>query len=1047
MLFLLALRLTPAIISLQVRLWLCFCANKDRMSEKKEHFILLIAASVLITFCPDSANAIQTDQAQAFIGQDMHLSGEKLISYLKNNNEHILVFEKDFSLSIGASQFSSDKAVLWLKNEQFELRGTKFNTLSCQAYLEGSIKNKKNKPAKTTDITEQIIKPGQATFIRFTVTGEVFVTTDDKQQKDPAGSVLYSRAMKATKPLQSQYVQTPKFVLPKETAQQRKPAAIENKTDVAKKPAAVKAKQVIKKPIIVKEKGPEFIYPVNFAPLGKVKPQIETSKLPDDTQAITVIGRLYVWQKQDQTGRLLELQADNAVIFSSKQTEEKKEQSENLPAGSDISSIYLNGDVVITEGQRTIRADEVFYDFRRKKAIAINAVMRNFDAKRKIPIYLRAAKLQQLSQSKFSANNVTVTSSEFYEPQLCLTAADIIVTDTTAIDEQLDQLNDSSIDIQMKDVKINAYGKTIAHWPVMRSNMQRPDIPLKGIRIGSDSIWGTSVETRWHLSRLLGLREPEDTESTVNLDYFSDRGFGAGADVEYERENYFGKFNSYIINDHGEDELGRHSSRENLDPQQDLRGRIRFQHRHFLDYNWQLTTELNYASDENFLEQYYRGEFNTDKEPETLIHLKRLEDNWAVSILGKARLNNFSDKLEELPSFEFHLTGESLFDDMITLYSDTQISRFRQRVGDGHTTLMDQDEFSFAWQRVELDMPLLFRGQAGRSWIPSWLKVVPFVAGNFGYDDRSGFNRTLVDGTETGSFGDDKVFLGETGVRLATQFWKVYPNVKSQLWDLNKLRHIIEPKITAVTYTHSDSAIEQRDILNFGLSQRLQTKRPVKDKEQTVDWMRLDLDFTVVKDSSHDAGNTGPDRFMWNKPMVPPTVLSAPGIFNGDLANSLHRFENFGPRRNYFAADFLWRATDTTAVLSDLNYDTVSGVVQQFNIGFSRLVWPNLSYYIGSRYLRRVSVMDEEGSNAVTFAATYVLDPRYTIIFAQQFDFDYGTNMRSNITLIRQYQRMYWGLTFSADGSIDRRSVVFSIWPQGLPELALGQRRYMNVAQ
>jgi hypothetical protein len=322
-------------------------------------------------------------------------------------------------------------------------------------------------------------------------------------------------------------------------------------------------------------------------------------------------------------------------------------------------------------------------------------------------------------------------------------------------------------------------------------------------------------------------------------------------------------------------------------------------------------------------------------------------------------------------------------------------------------------------------------------------KIVPFVAETFGYDDRSGFRRSLVDGSNVGSFGEDKVWFGEAGIRVSSQYWKVYPDVKSRLWDLNQLRHIIKPELTAVLYEENDSVVKQHDTLNVGVSQRLQTKRGTADKRRTVDWMRLDMDFTWVKDSE-SADSAGPDRFMWNKPIVPLRVLSTPDIFSGDLESGLHRFEMFGPRRNYIGADYIWRLSDTSAILSDMYYDMQSGVVQQFDVGFSHLRWPNLSYYIGSRYLRGIEVLDEKGSNAFTFAATYVLDPRYTIVFSQQFDFDYGANIRSDITLIRRYHRIYCGVTYSADESLDEHAIVFSIWPQGVPEMAIGPRRYVG---
>jgi hypothetical protein len=249
-----------------------------------------------------------------------------------------------------------------------------------------------------------------------------------------------------------------------------------------------------------------------------------------------------------------------------------------------------------------------------------------------------------------------------------------------------------------------------------------------------------------------------------------------------------------------------------------------------------------------------------------------------------------------------------------------------------------------------------------------------------------------------------------------------------------------------VTFEESDSLVEQHDVLNFGVSQRLQTKRGPQGRERTVDWMRLDTDLTWV-DNSEPVSSASTDRLIWSRPFVPLSVFAGPKIFYSDLDDNLglRKFENFGPRRNYFASDYIWRVSDTTAVLSDINYDLQSGIVQQYNVGFTRLVWPNLSYYLGSRYLRRVEVLDEKGSNAFTFAATYVLDPRYTLVFSQQFDFDYGANIRSDITVIRRYHRMFCSLTLSADASLDQQSVVFSIWPQGVHELAIGSRRYTDI--
>ncbi len=792
-----------------------------------------------------------------------------------------------------------------------------------------------------------------------------------------------------------------------------------------------------------------FHYPVNISPAGEVDPPIEKTQALDGTIIFSWIGRLYLSQKQEDGG-LMEIEADNAIIWVSQEAYEQYEQNgeeagvkdkgDFLSSGA-IQAVYVCGDVVMTEGRRTIISDEVYYDFVGKKALIVEAQMRTYDTVRRIPIYVRAQRLRRVSANQFSAEGVVITSSEFYEPQISASVKKIVITETTSTDEREGQLSDRSLDAQMSDVRLKYKDTTIFYWPFLRSNLERPELPIKSLNAGYDSEYGSVLETRWYLWRLLGLREPEGTEGTLGIDYYGKRGVGVGVDIEYAREDYFGKLLGYIINDQGEDDLGRDDSRRNVKPPRELRGRFHWQHRHFLPYDWQLTSEVSYLSDKHFLESFYRGEFNVGKPQETLVHLKRIDDNWGLSILGKGRINRFVDELEELPSVEYHLTGESIFDDRFTLYSDNQWSRFRNLLS-ADTPGVSEEQFTFGYHRSEIDMPL-FLGKA---------RVVPFVAGTFGYDDGMGF-RTNIDGMSVKS--RETVYSGELGVRASNQYWKVYRNVKSKIWDLDQLRHVVRPYVSAVGYGHSDSSIEQRDTLSVGLSQRFQTKRggsygnkklrydKSAPEQRVVDWMRFDMAFTWVEDTG-EASTAAPDRYLWNKPFIPLVDTYSTMVPVRDRRSS----EIYGPRRNYISGDYIWRMSDTTAVLSDINYDIQSGVVQQYNIGFSRMRWPDLSYYVGSRYLRRLdNGLGEKGSNMFTFAATYVIDPRYTLVLSNQYDFDYGAGVLSELTLMRRYHRLNIGLTFSVDESRDRQSVVFSIWPQGVSELSFGPRRYMRLGE
>ena len=971
--------------------------------RKNIQLILVLLVSVLMP--PGSGWAAENDKATAFAGQDLHLQGQELISYRLSPVDHALVFQSGFSMSIGAQKFSADSAVVWLESGSPGGAITESSErpriyYEATVYLQGNVSAKKPEGASTTGLSRTVIEEGRVMAVRFDVSGEIFVTADNRKIVDPRVLELYGKAFSA---LQAAGIE---------------PASAEAEP---REPELQIEKITLEEPGQEKKAG--FEYPLRLSPVE------EATKVEFIDNILSVIGRFYIYQKQDEKGGLLEFQADNAVIFFSGEelpAGDRKSGTEDILSGA--QAIYVSGDTVMTNGQRTIRADEIYYDFERKKALALNAVMRNFDTLEGIPIYLRAAKLRQTAENEFAADDVTLTTSEFHLPQISFNASNITITDTTPTDEQQGGVSKSSYDAQMHDVRLKMYDKTFFYWPFMRSNLQRPDLPIKSVRIGNDNIYGTLVETQWYLARLLGLQEPEGTDSTLALDYYSKRGFGGGIATEYTGEDYFGKLLGYMINDTGEDRLGRHDSRRNLEPERELRGRFHWQHRQFLPYNWQLTTEASYESDKNFLESFYRSEFYTGKGQETLIYAKRIEDNWGLSLLGKVRINDFKNELEELPSTEFHWTGQSFFDDKLTFYSDTQVSKFRQLYASSYNNPGSEDFFSFATTRNEVDMPMTV-GKA---------KIVPFMAGTVAYEDGLGFYRELDGGMAE---RQENVWFGETGIRASTQpYWKVYPNVKSELWDLNQMRHLITPYLTAVAYTQNESVIEQRDTLNVGISQRLQTKRGLDEKQRSIDWMRLDMDVTWVNNSGDDSA--GADRFIWNKPFIPP-INTVSRVIPLQDRRSTHIF---GPRRNYFGADYSWLLSDTTAVLSDMNYDMQSGVVQQFNVGFSHLRWPNLQYYIGSRYLRRLdNGYGEYGSNAFTFAVTYVLDPRYTVVYSQQIDFDFGEIVRSDITLIRQYHRLYWGLTFSADESLDRQSIIFSLWPQGVPGLAIGESRYIGL--
>lgn len=929
--------------------------------------------------------------------RDLHLTAGTLSSEAIGPGQSVLLCQDGVELVVGNRRLASERAVVWVTaGKPAEKDATSSSRV--QIYLAGRVSDQYLAEGSDPSLAVTVLDRGKATVVKADVAGEVLLTAE---KKDQPGN-LRSRPLYQEAAAGFREAGLSPLPMPDPPAEAKKPEPNE----------------------------PPVEYTITIVAVSSVVPKIETSVSKEGEEIITHMGRSHIsWQEpSDRSGRMgvIELEADCLVVWRTAADPNAKDTGAAASQETGVSAIYVSGDVLLTQGDRTIRADDLYYDLRNRQAVARNVVLKSFDPVRNIPIYVWAKQLRQVAPNTFEAEDVALSSSEFWTPQISLEAAKIRIVDRRQEGEAEGILPDSDFDVVLRDVKLKIGNTPVLDLPKIRSNRQRAELPIRSIRVGHDSTYGTSVETRWWLSRLLGLKQPEGTDGAVSVDYYGDRGLGGGADLTYERENYFGSVLGYIIDDNGEDRLSR--TRKDVETPVETRGRFRFQDRHFLPYNWQMTTEVSYLSDENFLEQYYRTEFNVGKEQETLLYLKRIQDNWGLSLLGKTRINDFMSQVEELPSAEYHLMGQSLFNDRMTFYSDSQVSRYRYRFAPDVPVKEPDEFFAFAGTRNELDMPLSL----------GTVKAVPFVAGTFGYDDGAGFAAQLDDG---GVPSEDAVAIGEGGVRASLQpFWSVYPDVESRLWDLHQLRHTIRPSLTAVSYVESEGVAEQRDTLDLGISQRWQTKRGPVGNRRTVDWLDWDTDFVWVADSSRE--NAGPDRFIWNEPFIP--LINR----DGRVIPPLDRRSTgrFGPRQNYVSTDMILRLTDTTSLLGDAYFDMQNGVVEQLDLGFSRLLWPDLTYYVGTRYLREVdNTLGEKGSTALTFAATYVMDPRYTLVLAEQYDFDYGANVRTDVTLIRKYHRANLALTFSVDDSLDEQRIVLSLWPEGVSELAIGLRRYMDL--
>jgi hypothetical protein len=143
---------------------------------------------------------------------------------------------------------------------------------------------------------------------------------------------------------------------------------------------------------------------------------------------------------------------------------------------------------------------------------------------------------------------------------------------------------------------------------------------------------------------------------------------------------------------------------------------------------------------------------------------------------------------------------------------------------------------------------------------------------------------------------------------------------------------------------------------------------------------------------------------------------------------------------NYANSSTIWRINDRTAVLSEANYDLNDAKIDILNVSVAVERTPRLSYLIGYRFI------DESESNLLGFDMNYRLTEKHTLAVRELFDLDRGKTLDFTIAFIRKFPRLYGALSFELDQAEDDFGISLSIWPEGLPQSALGSRRFTGLA-
>lgn len=743
-------------------------------------------------------------------------------------------------------------------------------------------------------------------------------------------------------------------------------------------------------------------------------------------------------------GDTIELQADRAVLFSKLPSLREAGAFGGARTPEEFAdAVYLEGDVrvvvspsVAGKGEQRLQAERVYFDFETDRAVLTEAVIHTVDPQRAIPIVVRAEKVRQLSQGEFRAEKAQVTTSGFAVPSYSIRAEKAYVLEEPTGDTRYG----NRTTFTANHVTFGMYGVPVFYLPAVAGVMTEHGFPLRGIQVGQSSEFGWYEKSEWGLFETIGKLPPQGVDASFRLDYFSERGFAGGVDGSYgggfvsetskQPYTFEGDFKSYFVpHDTGEDDLGR--KRALVDPTNDFRGRAMWEHQSFFPEDWQLQIRAGWTSDATFREAWFEDEFNDALPMETSLYLKKQHDTEAITFLASVQPNNVVTaadliqeqfEVERLPQLGYHRIGDSFAKDTMTFFSDNTVERVRFNVSG---TNVGQQGFRYG-RGVKPGQPSLgivgdtgaagppnvpedwtdrvdLRQEVDRPFAAGHFKVVPYVVGRYtGYSDSPDSGRV------------DRGFAG-AGVKVNTQIWQVNNDVESDFWDIHRTRHIIEPEVHVWTsvenaspdqvWIYDESVDEVYDVsaMQVALRQRWQTKRGGPGNYRNVEFLSLNV-----------AAN-----FYANQPSAQDLT---PAEFRGLFFPSA---PDISIPRSSINADASWRLSDTTVLLSDVQYNMDNQQLATASIGVVAERGDRTKYFLSFRDIAALE------SRIVTLAATYQLSSKYSVGGRVAYDFGDNSDVYTSVSLQRKFDRFFTMFTVYNDANTGESGFSFGLYPEG----------------
>jgi hypothetical protein len=824
-------------------------------------------------------------------------------------------------------------------------------------------------------------------------------------------------------------------------------------------------------------------------------PQLESIQTPTGEHVVVVSGGVNVVVQGLSSDSLpqtlgplgdIDIEADRVVVWGVDTSGGLNGATQQ--AGAPLE-IYMEGNIVFRQGDRTVYADRMFYDVRQQIGTILNAELLTTVPQAgnyQYPglVRLRAAALRQLDQAHFLAQQGMFTTSRIEEPSYAVESEEITFEDLQT--QTVDPITGAPIIAHQRLARgTNNYlyvgGVPVFYWPTLSTDLEKPTYYVDNVRLRHDNIFGYQALFELDAFQLLGIDRPKGVKWDLNIDYLSLRGLAYGTGVEYARDEFFGlagpatgRADAFFISDHGVDNLGL--DRRTIVPEADFRGRVFWDDRQHITGGlldgWTVQAEVGWLSDRTFLEEYYEDEWDDNKDQVTGVRLKRTYDNQSINIEANARINDFFTQTQWLPRLDHYWLGEPLLGDNLTWFEHSSAAYANIGIASTPTNPQLASEFElFPWEEDSVGNPISGNGERllTRQEIDWPINAAPFKIVPYGLG-------------ELGDWGQDingnrfQRAYGQAGVRASIPFWYADPNIRDALFNLNGLAHKVVFDVQAsITASNQDlnrfplyDEIDDDSIEDFrrrlffspfggpDFGTKLAGIYYIPGAPSTINpkfdprfyALRYGLQDWVTSPSDEIADDLAAVRFGMHHRLQ--TKQGAPGeehivdwvtfdanaTYFPDAAR-----DNAGAQAGMLDYDFRWNIGNRTSILSDGYADTFGDGLKTASIGLLINRPARGNFYIGFRAADGPFIAD-----VLNTTINYRMSEKWIGSATSSIDFGPAGNIGQSVSFTRIGESLLATLGASVDESKGSVGVHFLIEPRFLPNLHTTSKTGIEIA-